>query len=372
MKRPEHIIEDLITRQLDGTPLTDTERRELQEWLEASEANRDAFLRAYKAWGNARLAETRFNTGQALENVMARIAEASRPRSFLRPQLRRLGIGIAAAACVMLAVVGYYRLQPSTVPDIEMFIRQADTPIFTQKEVQLVLSEQKTLLLETQKSTIRYDSTAIRINNAEKTIPKKEAATFNRLVYPVVFEKQKREIYVEGEIYMEVAHDAERPFSVHTGKMDVCVLGTKFYISSYGRDRTQEVVLLSGSVSVAPAGRSDRGIRIVPGQQAILDTSESLEVREVEAESYISWIHGYLPFDNDPLSNILERLSRYYNCRIECTPEAEALTLSGKLELKDDPAEVLKILSATAPINLQITESGNFRIDYNPTTNNPN
>ena len=374
MKRPEHIIEDLITRQLDGTPLTDTERRELQEWLEASEANRDAFLRAYKAWGNARLAETRFNTGQALENVMARIAEAPRPRSFLRPQLRRLGIGI------------------------EMFIRQADTPVFTQKEVQLVLSEQKTLLLETQKSTIRYDSTAIRINNAEKTIPKKEAATFNqlvvpygkqttltladgtrvwinagsRLVYPVVFEKQKREIYVEGEIYMEVAHDAERPFSVHTGKMDVCVLGTKFYISSYGRDRTQEVVLLSGSVSVAPAGRSDRGIRIVPGQQAILGTSESLEVREVEAESYISWIHGYLPFDNDPLSNILERLSRYYNCRIECTPEAEALTLSGKLELKDDPAEVLKILSATAPINLQITGSGNFRIDYNPTTNNPN
>lgn len=129
---------------------------------------------------------------------------------------------------------------------------------------------------------------------------------------------------------------------------------------------------LSGSVSVAPAGRSDRGIRIVPGQQAILGTSESLEVREVEAESYISWIHGYLPFDNDPLSNILERLSRYYNCRIECTPEAEALTLSGKLELKDDPAEVLKILSATAPINLQISGSGNFRIDYNPTTNNPN
>ena len=56
MKRPEHIIEDLITRQLDGTPLTDTERRELQEWLEASEANRNAFLRAYKAWGSARLA----------------------------------------------------------------------------------------------------------------------------------------------------------------------------------------------------------------------------------------------------------------------------------------------------------------------------
>lgn len=114
MKRPEHIIEDLITRQLDGTPLTDTERRELQEWLEASEANRDAFLRAYKAWGNARLAETRFNTGQALENVMARIAEASRPRSFRGRNCCRLGIGIAAAACVMLADC---RLLPTATVD---------------------------------------------------------------------------------------------------------------------------------------------------------------------------------------------------------------------------------------------------------------
>ena len=63
---------------------------------------------------------------------------------------------------------------------------------------------------------------------------------------------------------------------------------------------------------------------------------------------------------------------RFLFCDRPGTPEAEALTLSGKLELKDDPAEVLKILSATAPINLQITGSGNFRIDYNPTTNNPN
>ena len=387
MKRPEHIIEDLITRQLDGTPLTDTERRELQEWLEASEANRDAFLRAYKAWGNARLAETRFNTGQALENVMARIAEASRPRSFLRPQLRRLGIGIAAAACVMLAVVGYYRLQPSTVPDIEMFIRQADTPVFTQKEVQLVLSEQKTLLLETQKSTIRYDSTAIRINNAEKTIPKKEAATFNQLVvpygkqttltladgtrvwvnagswliYPSAFDDDRREIYAEGEIYIEVAHDAARPFTVHTGKMDVRVLGTRFYVSSYGRDRTQEVVLRSGSVSVAPAGAPERGIRIVPDQRASLDTAGMFRIREVRAEDYISWIHGYYRFDNTPLSDVLARLARYYNRTFDCSPEVGVMTISGKLELNDDPGEVLRILSLTAPIRFRVSENG-FRL----------
>jgi fe2+-dicitrate sensor, membrane component len=125
-------------------------------------------------------------------------------------------------------------------------------------------------------------------------------------------------------------------------------------------------------VSVAPAGRPDHGIRIVPGQQAVLGASETLEVHEVQAESYISWIYGYLPFDNDRLSNILERLARYYNCRIECTPEAAALTLSGKLDLKDDLTEVLKILSVTAPIQLQIISPGNFRIDYNPASSRLN
>lgn len=133
MKRPEHIIEDLITRQLDGTPLTDTERRELQEWLEASEANRDAFLRAYKAWGNARLAETRFNTGKALENVMARDCRSIQTPVFPAAATAPSGHRIAAAACVMLAVVGYYRLQPSTVPDIEMFIRQPTPPYSPRK-----------------------------------------------------------------------------------------------------------------------------------------------------------------------------------------------------------------------------------------------
>lgn len=57
---------------------------------------------------------------------------------------------------------------------------------------------------------------------------------------------------------------------------------------------------------------------------------------------------------------------------IECTPEAAALTLSGKLDLKDDLTEVLKILSVTAPIQLQIISPGNFRIDYNPASSRLN
>ena len=122
MKTPEHTIEELIARQLDGAPLTDAERRELQEWLGTSEANRRAFLRAYEAWGDARLAETRFDTGQALENIMARIAEASKPRPLLRPQLRRLSIGIA----VGIMLIGLAVFQLMTPQLLMLFQADAD------------------------------------------------------------------------------------------------------------------------------------------------------------------------------------------------------------------------------------------------------
>lgn len=129
-----------------------------------------------------------------------------------------------------------------------------------------------------------------------------------------------------------------------------------------GRDRTQEVVLLSGSVSVAPAGRSDRGIRIVPGQQAILGTSESLEVREVEAESYISWIHGYLPFDNDPLSNhprtpfpLLQLSDRVY----ARSRSADALGQTRTQRRSGRSAENLERNSPHQPANHRIREFPN-------------
>ena len=73
--------------------------------------------------------------------------------------------------------------------------------------------------------------------------------------------------------------------------MDIRVLGTRFYVSSYGRDRTQEVVLRSGSVNVAPADAPEHGIRIEPDQRASLDTAGTFRIREVRAEDYISWIH---------------------------------------------------------------------------------
>lgn len=322
-----------------------------------------------------------------------------------RPLRRRI-VGIAcAAACSILLVTGFFLRgrAEQQIPDIREFARATEAPAYTEKEVQLVLSEQKTVRLEEKRTSIRYDASEIHINeDAREPITKKEVAAFNqllvpygkqttltladgtrvwvnagsRLIYPSAFDSDSREIYAEGEIYIEVAHDAARPFTLHTGKMDIRVLGTRFYVSSYGRDRAQEVVLRSGSVSVAPTGAPERGIRIEPDQRASLDTAGTFRIRKVRAEDYISWIHGYYRFDNTPLSDVLARLARYYNRTFDCSPEVGVMTISGKLELNDDPGEVLRVLSLTAPIRFRASETGfslcstqNARKEHD---NNPN
>lgn len=48
------------------------------------------------------------------------------------------------------------------------------------------------------------------------------------------------------------------------------------------------------------------------------------------------------------------------------------MTISGKLELNDDPCEVLRILSLTAPIRFRVSEEG-FRLSSTQTyDDNPN
>ena len=52
------------------------------------------------------------------------------------------------------------------------------------------------------------------------------------MIYPAVFAKDKREILVTGEAYLDVTPDSSRPFIVKTNAFNVKVLGTQFNVSS--------------------------------------------------------------------------------------------------------------------------------------------
>ena len=72
-----------------------------------------------------------------------------------------------------------------------------------------------------------------------------------------VFNKDLREVTLDGEAYFDVTKNAEKPFIIHTKKMDVKVIGTAFNIRSYNDERTAEASLIRGSIEVTLKDRKD-------------------------------------------------------------------------------------------------------------------
>lgn len=119
-----------------------------------------------------------------------------------------------------------------------------------------------------------------------------------------------------GEAYFEVAHNPDRPFVVHAGRLKVTAVGTAFNIRKTG-DKI-EVMVVRGAVDVedlaaASAGQqpADR-LRLVAGQLAVANAGDPvLTVRPADGLAAVSWRSGNLAFDNDELSLVVANVNRY-------------------------------------------------------------
>lgn len=259
--------------------------------------------------------------------------------------------------------------------------------------VQLILNNDKNITLDQENVTIEYNATGDVIVNKQQVahniasntngpaqlsetntynqliVPKGKRSSIvfgdgtklwvnsgSRIVYPISFKKDKREIYVEGEVYLEVTKDKSRPFIVSTNKMNIAVLGTSFNVTAYTSDKEQSVVLVTGAVEVNTD--SNKKIALTPNNR-LTYTGGQLDVENVDASLYISWVEGLYIYNSEKLGTILDRLSRYYGKTITYDARVSELRCSGKLDMKDELLDVLAGLAQTAPITWQYNEIEN-------------
>lgn len=69
-----------------------------------------------------------------------------------------------------------------------------------------------------------------------------------RVTYPDRFTGKTRQIFIDGEVYADIAKDPKRPFVINSGDVSVDVLGTKFNMKAYSDAECVEVILVEGSV----------------------------------------------------------------------------------------------------------------------------
>ena len=296
----------------------------------------------------------------------------------------RYAIGVAASISLIVLLNFYYRNYQSISVDKYVKITEGITDEKLDK-VKLILNDGEGIEITKDNSTIKYSATGQQINIGsskaiQKAILKENEVAYNtlivpygrrskvqlsdgstvwlnsgtKLVYPRVFGKNKREVYLEGEAMFDIAHDINRPFKVIADNHNIQVLGTVFNVSNYKDENSISTVLKSGSVQISYKGNSifkpKEMLKITPGTLAVYNKkSHRINAEKVDVEKYFSWIEGKLIFKNDNLKLIMKKISRYYNIDIVINnSNIENQTFSGALDLKESAEEVIKMIKETS------------------------
>ena len=184
------------------------------------------------------------------------------------------------------------------------------------------------------------------------------------ITYPVRFAADRRKVSVTGEAYFEVAHltapdhSTRIPFEVQSGAMTVEVLGTHFDVQNYPDEVQLKTTLLQGLVRVHYGENGD--IRqIQPGQQARIQKAGSgrILVKNVDLQQAVAWKDGLFDFKDEPLSDILRQVARWYDVEVFADPAKSSLRFSGVVSKRAQLSDLLDVLSATGVVQ--------FRIDKN-------
>lgn len=245
---------------------------------------------------------------------------------------RRILMYVGSVAATLLLLIGIkYIVAEDTMDGLFHMEAVELTADVYDEEVEVPVGEKMTLMLA--------DGTKIVANS--RTIVR----------YPKRFDGKCREVYVKGEAYFDVAHDAEHPFLVHSDNFRVKVLGTRFNVNNYDTSDSQ-VVLVQGAVELKTTN-NDR-VRMKPNELVSLQEGSFAEKRAVNTDEYTCWMQGMINLDGESVESVAQRLSHYYGVTILFDDGMSADKFYGKLMLGDHVSEALQAIETMTKTRMEI------------------
>lgn len=272
--------------------LTDTETEDsklfLDEWLKVDTANIQKYNEARSIWELSQhlqpeVPEVSF---QQFKDQMGLAPEKKVSKGFA---FWKYGIAAALAGIFLLAGLYYYKL--NSVPS------QAENWIVKKAEAGKVLK------------VSLPDSSTVWLNSGSEI-------SFNQ-----GFNNQEiRTVKLKGEAYFEVTHDENHPFVVRSGKLVTTVYGTSFSIRAYENENKTSVAVNSGKVGVSGVDHQHKNfsVMLLPNDKLSYSNQEGRFLKSVIINKDVdAWIEGNLIFEQTPISEVFETLSRKYNVKIQ-------------------------------------------------------
>ncbi len=181
----------------------------------------------------------------------------------------------------------------------------------------------------------------------------------SRLKLPNTFQPDKREVFLQGEAYFDVAEKAEAPFLIHSGETLIRVLGTSFSVRSYPEDEQIQVVVKEGRVSFEEAGK-DTPDKITLTQSELgqydLQSGQLRAHKIKDLELYLGWTAGYLKFKEKPMDKVALELERRYDIKVGFKdPEIKHMLLTADLKSRS-VSNVLDVIAMSLNISYRLEE----------------
>lgn len=323
-------------------PVGPKEKDAMQDWILESRENAKRFYQIKAAFIASKLNEAHetVDTEKGLERF-EEIAYSKTTYRRLVPYLKYAAVTIVLIGLGILFQQGFFEskdaqllvpmdeaitleLENGTIEVIDengntQIMDKDGTVVGSQKGTQLVY-ESKAATEEVVYNTLtvpygkRFD-----LRLSDGTVVYLNAGT--KMRYPVTFlEGTRRQVFLTGEAYFDVAKDPDHPFIVNAEELNVQVVGTEFNVSAYQEDETTAVVLVEGSVGLYQDGselEDKTSMFLEPGFQGTLGrVNNNLSIKKVNTSIYTAWMSGELVFRNITFDDILLKMERHYNLTI--------------------------------------------------------
>ncbi|HEU0227000.1 MAG TPA: FecR domain-containing protein [Arachidicoccus soli] len=153
--------------------------------------------------------------------------------------------------------------------------------------------------------------------------------------FPLLFNKDIREVEITGEVYFEVVHKRKQPFIVKAGNQEIQDLGTHFDVNAYRDESSIKTTLLEGRVQV------NRQL-LEPGQQY-----SNGKITKVDAGASIAWVSGYFQFERADIKTIMRQIARWYNVKVNYEGKIPNQLFGGEIQRSLKLSQLLELLTGT-------------------------
>jgi transmembrane sensor len=329
----------LIQRYVTGNA-TSEENRKVEQWMSRDPENNKLVREIKEIWDltpeehfdvNVQAAWKRFQSRRTRRKDAYESGQIFKPQH--KPPRTIYHVFKAAAFILVGVVAGFFFQHISTV--------QSEAELAADRSQFYTLEELATDRGEKARVTFS-DGTEVTLNSSSS------------IRFPQEFQDSAREVYLEGEAYFKVTSDPGQPFIVYANGINVEVLGTEFNVRGWSEDRSVDVIVREGRVSVSPADQTAQPVGeqteviLTGGYYTRVESGENpLPAQKIDVVNRLLWMSGGMHFDNVPFRQVITDLERRFNVEITVSDEKLLeVPYTGTFQYAE-LEEILKVISAS-------------------------